>query len=96
MVHQHFKLVPSFTVAENILLGIEPSQVGFLNEQKENKLIEELAAKYNLPVDPTTRIRDLPVGMQQRVEILKVLQRHAKILILDEPTAVLTLRRSMS
>jgi ABC-type uncharacterized transport system ATPase subunit len=90
MVHQHFKLVPSFTVAENILLGIEPTQVGFLNEQKENKLIKELAAKYNLPVDPTARIRDLPVGMQQRVEILKVLQRHAKILILDEPTAVLT------
>ena len=60
MVHQHFKLVPSFTVAENILLGIEPSQVRFLNEQKENKLIEELAAKYNLPVDPTARIRDLP------------------------------------
>lgn len=90
MVHQHFKLVPSFTVAQNILLGIEPNQAGFLNQQNENILIAELANKYNLPLDPTARIRDLSVGMQQRVEILKVLQRHAKILILDEPTAVLT------
>jgi simple sugar transport system ATP-binding protein len=90
MVHQHFKLVPSFTVAQNILLGMEPTQTGFLNQQKENRLVDELAKKYNLPVDPTARIRDLPVGMQQRVEILKVLERNAKILILDEPTAVLT------
>jgi len=90
MVHQHFKLVPSFTVAQNILLGMEPSQAGFLNQQNENKLVDELAKKFNLPVDPTARIWDLPVGMQQRVEILKVLQRKAKILILDEPTAVLT------
>src|SRR5512133_3125577 len=88
MVHQHFKLIPSFTVAQNILLGIEPDP--FLNQQKENELVSELADKYNLPVDPAARIRDLPVGMQQRVEILKVLQRHAKILVLDEPTAVLT------
>jgi simple sugar transport system ATP-binding protein len=90
MVHQHFKLVPSFTVAENILLGMEPSKLGFLNVQKEHELINELSGKYNLPVDPAARIRDLPVGMQQRVEILKVLERNAKILILDEPTAVLT------
>lgn len=90
MVHQHFKLVPSFTVAENILLGMEPSQMGFVNQQKENEQITELSQKYNLPVDPAARIRDLPVGMQQRVEILKVLERNAKILILDEPTAVLT------
>lgn len=90
MVHQHFKLVPSFTVAQNILLGMEPNQAGFLNQQKENELVDQLAKKYNLPVDPTARIRDLPVGMQQRVEILKVLQRNAKILVLDEPTAVLT------
>lgn len=90
MVHQHFKLVPSFTVAQNILLGMEPHQAGFLNQQKENDLVDELAKKYNLPVDPTARIRDLPVSMQQRVEILKVLQRNAKILVLDEPTAVLT------
>ena len=90
MVHQHFKLVPSFTVAENILLGMEPNQGGFLNQQKENRLVDELARKFNLPVDPTARIWDLPVSMQQRVEILKVLERKAKILILDEPTAVLT------
>src|ERR1044071_4749776 len=88
MVHQHFKLIPSFTVAQNILLGIEPNQ--FLDQKKENELVSELANKYNLPVDPAARIRDLPVGMQQRVEILKVLQRNAKILVLDEPTAVLT------
>jgi simple sugar transport system ATP-binding protein len=90
MVHQHFKLVPSFTVAQNILLGMEPNEGGFLNQQKENELVDVLAQKYNLPIDPTARIRDLPVGMQQRVEILKVLERNAKILILDEPTAVLT------
>jgi ABC-type uncharacterized transport system ATPase subunit len=90
MVHQHFKLVSSFTVAQNILLGMEPNQAGFLNQQQENELVKELANKYNLPVDPTARIRDLPVSMQQRVEILKVLERNAKILVLDEPTAVLT------
>ena len=69
---------------------MEPGQAGFLNQQNENKLVSELAKKFNLPVDPTARIWDLPVSMQQRVEILKVLQRNAKILILDEPTAVLT------
>jgi general nucleoside transport system ATP-binding protein len=90
MVHQHFKLIPSFTVAQNILLGMEPHQSGFLNQQKENELVEDLAKKYNLPVDPAAHIRDLPVGMQQRVEILKVLEHNAKILVLDEPTAVLT------
>ncbi|HET9906145.1 MAG TPA: ABC transporter ATP-binding protein [Anaerolineales bacterium] len=90
MVHQHFKLVPSFTVAQNILLGMEPTQTGFINQQKENELVDELAKKFNLPVDPAARIWDLPVSMQQRVEILKVLERRAKILILDEPTAVLT------
>src|SRR5690349_4189312 len=90
MVHQHFKLIPSFTVAQNILLGMEPNQAGFLSEKKENELVEELANRYNLPVDPEARIRDLPVSMQQRVEILKVLERNAKILVLDEPTAVLT------
>ncbi|HZM24709.1 MAG TPA: ATP-binding cassette domain-containing protein, partial [Anaerolineales bacterium] len=79
MVHQHFKLVPSFTVAQNILLGMEPSQAGFLNQQKENKLVDELAKKFNLPVDPSAHIWDLPVSMQQRVEILKVLERKAKI-----------------
>jgi simple sugar transport system ATP-binding protein len=90
MVHQHFKLVSSFTVAQNILLGMEPQQAGFLDQQKENELVDQLAKRYNLPVDPAARIRDLPVSMQQRVEILKVLERNAKILVLDEPTAVLT------
>lgn len=90
MVHQHFKLVPSFTIAENIMLGIEPNKAGFISQTSENKAVKELSEKFNLPVDPKARIRDLPVGMQQRVEILKVLQREAKILILDEPTAVLT------
>lgn len=90
MVHQHFKLVPSFTVAENIMLGIEPSQFGFINQKSENEIVKELAANYGLPVDPTTKVRDLSVGMQQRVEILKVLERNARVLILDEPTAVLT------
>ena len=90
MVHQHFKLVPSFTVAQNIILGMEPNSAGFISLKEENKIVKELADKFNLPVDPKAQVRDLPVGMQQRVEILKVLLREAKILILDEPTAVLT------
>jgi general nucleoside transport system ATP-binding protein len=90
MVHQHFKLVPSFTVAQNILLGMEPNYLGVLNRKKENVLVAELAKGYGLPVDPAARVRDLSVGMQQRIEILKILERKAKILILDEPTAVLT------
>jgi simple sugar transport system ATP-binding protein len=90
MVHQHFKLVASFTVAQNIMLGMEPNTLGFLRQRDENEAVRQLADRYGLPVDPTIRIRDLPVGMQQRVEILKVLERQAKILILDEPTAVLT------
>lgn len=90
MVHQHFKLVPSFTIAENIMLGIEPNTSGFISGRSENEAVKKLADKFNLPVDPKAHIRDLPVGMQQRVEILKVLQREAKILVLDEPTAVLT------
>jgi simple sugar transport system ATP-binding protein len=90
MVHQHFKLIPSFTVAQNIMLGIEPEKNGFISQKIENQNVKELSEKYNLPVDPKAIVRDLPVGMQQRTEILKVLQRKAKILILDEPTAVLT------
>ncbi len=90
MVHQHFKLVPSFTVAENIMLGMEPTLGGVLRKADENNLVAELADQFGLPVNPTVRIRELPVGMQQRVEILKTLQRKAQILILDEPTAVLT------
>lgn len=90
MVHQHFKLVSSFTVAQNILLGIEPSRYGFLHQSDENATVKKLADDFGLPVDPTAAVGELPVGLQQRVEILKALQRDARVLILDEPTAVLT------
>jgi ABC-type uncharacterized transport system ATPase subunit len=90
MVHQHFKLVPSFTIAENIMLGIEPNQLGFINATTEAEAVGKLASDFGLPVDPKVKVADLSVGMQQRVEILKTLQRNAQILILDEPTAVLT------
>ncbi|MCA9954069.1 MAG: ABC transporter ATP-binding protein [Anaerolineales bacterium] len=90
MVHQHFKLVQSFTIAENIMLGMEPNRYGLLQKRDEADQVRELANRFGLPVDPNARIKDLPVGMQQRVEILKALQREAQILILDEPTAVLT------
>ncbi len=90
MVHQHFKLVPSFTIAQNIMLGMEPTRGGFLRQQEEAEQVRQLAERFGLPVDPNASVRDLPVGMQQRVEILKALQREAQILILDEPTAVLT------
>jgi general nucleoside transport system ATP-binding protein len=90
MVHQHFKLVPSFTIAENIMLGIEPNRAGFIDGQSEADGVRKLAESFGLPVDPLLRVRDLSVGMQQRVEILKILQRNARVLILDEPTAVLT------
>ncbi len=90
MVHQHFKLVPSFTVAENIMLGMEPNTAGVLRKRAEIEQVRRLADEFGLPVNPNARIRELPVGMQQRVEILKTLQRQAHVLILDEPTAVLT------
>jgi len=90
MVHQHFKLVPSYTIAQNIILGIEPNKFGILRPKEEEESVRKLAEKFGLPVDPNAVVRDLSVGMQQRVEILKSLQRNIKILILDEPTAVLT------
>jgi len=90
MVHQHFKLVPTFTIAENIMLGIEPNQFGFINGNAEAEAVRKLADDFGLPVNPNARVADISVGMQQRVEILKTLQRNAQILILDEPTAVLT------
>jgi general nucleoside transport system ATP-binding protein len=90
MVHQHFKLVPSFTIAQNIMLGMEQTSAGLINRKQENEMVKKLAEDFGLPIDPTQQIRNLPVGMQQRVEILKSLQRNARILILDEPTAVLT------
>ncbi len=98
MVHQHFMLVPVMTVAENMMLGMESSTPGsrwlgplsFLDRRKVESEIRELSEKYGLEVDPTAPIHTLPVGVQQRVEILKALYRKANILILDEPTAVLT------
>lgn len=95
MVHQHFKLVSDYTVTENIILGIEPIKkiVGlfpYVDIRNANQKIEELSKSFGLEVDPTKKIADLTVSMQQRVEILKVLYREAEILIFDEPTAVLT------
>ena len=89
MVHQHFRLVPTFTVAENIVLG-EKSKKLFMNASEVCSRVEQLSARYGLAVDPWARVWQLSVGEQQRVEILKVLYRGAKVLILDEPTAVLT------
>lgn len=90
MVHQHFKLIPSFTIAENVMLGIEPGQLGFVDADDEAESVRQLAENFGLPVDPQAVVADISVGMQQRVEILKTLQRDARILVLDEPTAVLT------
>ena len=71
MVHQHFKLVPSFTIAENIMLGIEPNRMGFINGQDRSRSRAAAVGDFGLPVDPNLRVRDISVGMQQRVEILK-------------------------
>jgi len=91
MVHQHFMLVPPFTVAENIVLGVEPVNTGGkLDMDKAIRDVEELSNQYGLVVDPRAKIENISVGMQQRVEILKALYRGAEVLILDEPTAVLT------
>jgi len=91
MVHQHFKLVHNFTVTENIVLGLEPhNSLGNLDLKTAEKRVAELSSMYGLAVDPKARIENITVGMQQRVEILKILYREADILIFDEPTAVLT------
>ncbi len=90
MVHQHFKLVENFTVLENIVLGVETTKKGMLVMKVAKEKITALSEKYNLLVDVNARISDLSVGMQQRVEILKMLYRDNKILIFDEPTSVLT------
>ncbi len=90
MVHQHFKLVEVFTVLENIILGVEPNKMGFLQRKEARRKVVELSERYGLKVDPDARIEDISVGMQQRVEILKMLYRENDILIFDEPTAVLT------
>lgn len=90
MVHQHFKLVECFTVLDNIILGCEPCNHGFINRKEARKKVVELSERYGLKVDPDAKIEDISVGMQQRVEILKMLYRENEILIFDEPTAVLT------
>ncbi|MFI5729614.1 ABC transporter ATP-binding protein [Kribbella sp. NPDC051587] len=91
MVHQHFMLVPVFTVAENIMLGRENTHAGgVLDRKKANRLVTELSERYGFEVDPEALVEDIPVGVQQRVEIIKALTNDAKVLILDEPTAVLT------
>ncbi len=91
MVHQHFQLVPVLTVTENIMLGNESTQFGtFLNRRAARQRIEAIAEQYGLAVNPDALVQDLPVGVQQRVEIIKALYRDADILIMDEPTAVLT------
>ncbi|HHS93984.1 MAG TPA: ABC transporter ATP-binding protein, partial [Rhodobacterales bacterium] len=90
-VHQHFRLVPVFTVAENVVLGVEPTgRLGHLDLKTARAQVNEINEKYGLEVPADALIEDLPVGIQQRVEILKVLFREADVLILDEPTAVLT------
>ena len=90
MVHQHFQLVPVMTVAENVILGAEPVRGGRLRPKEIEALVASLSEQFGLFVDPSAVVEDLPVGAQQRVEILKALYRKAHILILDEPTAVLT------
>ena len=91
MVHQHFMLIPVFTVAENVVLGNEPTgKVGNLNLDAARKLVREISDRFGFDIDPDAKVQDLPVGAQQRVEIIKSLARDAKILVLDEPTAVLT------
>lgn len=90
MVHQHFMLVPSLSVAENLVIGMEPSKYGLFDMHEAVKLTEEASNKYNFKVNATSKVQDISVGKKQKVEILKALVRGAKILILDEPTAVLT------
>ena len=90
MVHQHFKLVECFTVLDNIIMGVEPTKMGFLQKKEARRKVMELSERYGLHVDPDAKIEDITVGMQQRTEILKMLYRDNEILIFDEPTAVLT------
>lgn len=91
MVHQHFMLIPVFTVAENVMLGNESTKPGGLLDLEEARSkVEEISARFGFDIDPDARIEDLPVGVQQRVEIIKALSRNANVLVFDEPTAVLT------
>ncbi|WP_345751621.1 ABC transporter ATP-binding protein [Microbacterium rhizophilus] len=90
MVHQHFMLIPVFTVAENVMLGHEPTKGGVLDLATARRRVREISARFGFDIDPDAVVGDLPVGVQQRVEIVKALSRDARVLILDEPTAVLT------
>ena len=90
MVHQHFKLIEVFTVLDNIILGAEDTKLGFLQKKEARRKVKELSEKYGLAIDMDAKVEDITVGMQQRVEILKMLYRDNEILIFDEPTAVLT------
>ena len=90
MVHQHFMLIPVMTVAENIVLGVEPNRGPFINMDEARERVRDISKRFGLAVEPDARIESISVGQQQRVEILKALYRGAEILILDEPTAVLT------
>jgi general nucleoside transport system ATP-binding protein len=91
MVHQHFMLVPVFTVAENVVLGHEPVRPGgLIDVEAARRTVREISDRFGFEVDPDALVEDLPVGVQQRVEIIKALSREARVLILDEPTAVLT------
>ncbi|HEU4895175.1 MAG TPA: ABC transporter ATP-binding protein [Acidimicrobiia bacterium] len=92
MVHQHFMLVPVFSVTENVVLGVEPTKgpVASIDIQEARRELEDISNKYGLSVDPDAIVEDLPVGIQQRIEIIKVLFRDAEIIVFDEPTAVLT------
>src|SRR5690242_17512390 len=94
MVHQHFMLIPVMTVAENIVLGVEPRSGALLDEGGAEQRVRELSERFGLAVDPTALVSDITVGQEQRVEILKALYRGADLLILDEPTAVLTPQES--
>ena len=89
MVHQHFMLVDSLTGAENMMLGMEKTSF-VSNKKRDIQITNEVAQKYNFDIDASRRVRDMSVGMKQKLEILKILYRSAKLIILDEPTAVLT------
>lgn len=90
MVHQHFMIVPSLTVAENVLIGMSPTKFGIVDRRQSNRIVAERSRAFGLPLDPSARAADLSIGVLQRVEIVKALVRGAEVIILDEPTAVLT------
>ena len=96
MVHQAFRLFPSLTVTDNVVYGSEPQRLGLIDSARAEEEVAALAGRYGFAIPPRARVGDLPVGVQQRVEILKALYRRASILILDEPTAVLTPQEASS